>query len=520
MAVALVVSMIVGCQKTSENSVSSTVTSSEDSKSTSTENKDQQTEVSAGPSEISMMTFDFEGSPITGDHADQVITELENYTNTKVDFTWVPDDSYEDKLGLTLASPDDMPMIIAVGKMTSAITSASEAGAFWNLNDYMFDSEKYPNLSQANKKVCESLTVGGELIGIYRARDIGRFGIGYRSDWAEALGISEPKTVEDLYNMMYAFTYDDPDGNGENDTYGLAMCKYTGPFDLMQTYFGVGNGWVEKDGQLIPVHQTEEYLEALNWFKKIYDDGLIYEDWAVRDTATWKDSVKNGECGMFIDVLDGSRSIWDYFISNNISACPGSTSFETAAMNLSGTINGKTMATSGFNGFFVITKAAKTEADLEACLHFLDKMCDDEMLTLSSYGLKDIHWNLDADGFLVDLDKDDAVSVKAYGALNQTVAYIPNMAALSVPLLKTDSKILEEKVKEDNIQYAIFNPVTSYLINSETYSLNGANLDQIITDARTQFVCGEIDIDGLKAAWKNWDDQGGTDVITEVNVQR
>ena len=67
-----------------------------------------------------------------------------------------------------------------------------------------------------------------------------------------------PKTVEDVYDMLYKFTYDDPDGNGANDTYGLEMCKYTGPWDIIQTWVGCGNGWVEQDGKLVPVHQTAE----------------------------------------------------------------------------------------------------------------------------------------------------------------------------------------------------------------------------------------------------------------------
>lgn len=512
-------SAMVGCSKTEEKATTNGTGSTSSTTESSTTTEAATTEPT-GPAQISMMTFDFEGSPLSGDYGDDVIAAMEEYTNTKVDFTWVPSDSYEEKLGLTLASPDDMPMIIAVGSMTSAITSAAEAGAFWDLNQFMFDAEKYPNLSQANENVNKSLTVGDQLVGVYRARDIGRLGVGYRADWAEALGIAEPKTIEDLYNMMYAFTYNDPDGNGQQDTYGLALCKYTGPFDIMQTYFGVGNGWVEQDGQLVPVHQTAEYLEALEWFKKMYDDGLVYEDWAVRDTATWKDAVKNGECGIFIDVLDGSRSIWDYFVNENIPAVSGSTSYETAAMNLVGTINDKTQATAGFNGFFVITKAAKTEEDVAACLNYLDKMCDDEMITLSSYGIEGVHWEIGENGFLVDIDKDDAVASKAYAALNQTVAYIPNMTAPSLPVEKTERKLLEEAVKAANIDKAVFNPATAYLINSETYSLNGANLDQIISDARTQYICGEIDLDGLKAAWDNWAAQGGTQVIEEVNAQK
>ena len=32
---------------------------------------------------------------------------------------------------------------------------------------------------------------------------------------------------------------------------------------------------VEQDGQLVPVHQTAEYKEAIDWLKKVYDDGLM-----------------------------------------------------------------------------------------------------------------------------------------------------------------------------------------------------------------------------------------------------
>lgn len=468
-------------------------------------------------SNITMMTFDFEGSPVSGEHSEEILKKMEDYTNTKVDFSWVPSDSYEDKLSLTLASGSDMPMIIAVGSMTAAISSAAEAGAFWDLNDYMFDAEKYPNLSQANENVNKSLTVNDELIGVYRARPIGRNGMGYRADWAEKLGIAEPKTIEDVYNMMYAFTKNDPDGNGKDDTYGLALSKYTGPFDIMQTWFGVGNGWVEQNGELVPVHQTAEYLEAVKWIKKMYDEGLVYEDWAVRDTATWADSVKNGECGIYIDVLDGSRRIWDYFVTNNIPSVVDAT--QPASMKLIGTINDKTLATSGYNGFFVITKAADTEEKLAACLNYLDKMCDDEMILLSSYGLEGIHWEIGTDGFLVDLDKDDAVSAKAYGALNQTVAYIPNAAATSVSVAVTERNIIEEEVKANNIQYAVFNPALSYLVNSATYSLSGSTLDQLLNDARTQYICGQIDEAGLQAAWDTWAKQGGNSVIDEVNAQ-
>lgn len=468
---------------------------------------------------ITFQTIDFEGSPLSGNHADEVIAYMEDYTNTHVEFTWIANDVLEEKVSLALANPKEMPQIMAVGGVTGAIISAAEAGAFVDLNNYIYDAAKYPNLSQANKNVNEALTVGGQLIGVYRARDIGRYGMGYRADWAEKLGIDTPKTVDDVYDMMYQFTNNDPDGDGQKDTFGLALCKYTGPFDIMQTWFGVGNGWAEVDGKLVPVHMQPEYKEALDWFKKMYDEGLVYQDWAVRDTATWQDSVKNGECGIFIDVLDGSRRIWDYFVNNNIPAVEG-TSEELASMALVGTINDKTLATSGFNGFFAISAStANTDEKVEACLHFLDKMCDDEMIILSSYGLEGIHWKLDDKGFLVDLDSDDPVSAKAYAAMNQTVAYIPNTIATSPTVETTERTLLERQVKASNIDYAVFNPASSFLINSSEYSMNGATLDQVLADARTQYICGEIDEAGLQAAWAQWLSQGGQKIMDEVNAQ-
>ena len=469
---------------------------------------------------ITFQTIDFEGSPLTGEHADEVIAKMEDYTNTHVEFTWVANDVLAEKVSLALTNPDTMPMIMAIGGIDGAIVSAAEAGAFVDLNKYIYDSAKYPNLSKSIKAVNDTCTVNGQLIGVYRARTLGRYGLGYRTDWAEAVGITEePKTIDDVYDLFYKLTYGDPDGNGKDDTYALELCSYTGPFDIMQTWFGVGNGWYKNaQDELRPVFEQDEYFEALDWFKKLYDDGLIANDWAVRGTDTWGQDVKNGVAGAFCDTIDGSRRIWDYFVNNNIASVTDANSL--AGMTLVGTINGHTMATSGYNGLFVLSASTcNTEEKIEACLHFLDKMCDDEMITLSSYGLEGIHWHLDENGYLIDDDKEDAVASKAYAALNQTVAYIPNLSASSPTVELSERVIKQNEVYASNIPYAVTNPALGYLNNSSTYSLMGSTLDDIIKVARTQYICGEITKDELKEQIASWYTQGGNDVITEVNAQ-
>ena len=473
------------------------------------------------PFEVSVMVRNHEGTP-SGEYADEVLNKLEEYTNCKVDFEWVPDDGYDDKLGITLAQGDDMPMIIQCD-LTAPVISAAKAGAFWDLSEFIKDSGALPNLSHANPDILKASTIDGKLIGIYRSRVLGRCGWGYRQDWADHLGLSEPKTIEDLYEMLYKFTYEDPDGNGKDDTYGLDLCKYMGPFDVMQTWFGCGNGWVEQEGNLVPVHQTPEYKEALDWFRKIYEDGLVFSDFAVRDSATWNDPIYNGECGVFIDLLEAPMKQTEYFTQNEIPAVTGE-GFASMKMviGLAKDENSqmRSKATDGFGGVFVITKAAKTEEDVMKCLQFLDKLCDNEMMVLCYYGLEGINWELDEEGYMVDLDKEDKSLSSAYVGINQLNCDIPFKNGIYEPQIKL-TPIRQElaELQAEAEEYIVYNPALGYLANSATYATDGANLTELLTAARTQYIVGDVDDAGLQQAWNTWLEQGGAQVIEEVNEQ-
>lgn len=471
---------------------------------------------------VTFMTIDFNaGTSNTGDYAEEIKQKVEDATGVNLEIEWVLSDVTDEKITLAMANPSTMPMIIThSGSLTGNIVSAAKAGAFVDLNDYIWDSEKYPNLSQMNKSVAETLSVDGALIAIPRTRDIGRYGLSYRQDWADAVGITEePKTIDDVYDMLYKFTYDDPDGNGKNDTYGMEMTSYTGPFDIIQTWFGVGNGWAEVDGKLIPVHMQPEYKEALDWIKKVYDDGLMPKDWAVRTTDTWSNGCKTGESGVYIDVMDGGRRIWDYFVAEETKTPSVVNPDETASMNLLGAVNGKTLATSGYNGYFTISASTcDTPEKIEAALTLLDKLNDNDTRLLVEYGLEGINWKKDADGNLVDLDVENATLAANYMGLNQMLAYIPRYDLNPSPA-KNERTQAQADVYVENEKYAVFNPASSYLANSATYADIGKTLDEIITQARTQYVCGEIDEAGLQTAWDNWLNQGGQTIIDEVNAQ-
>jgi putative aldouronate transport system substrate-binding protein len=469
-----------------------------------------------GKPTITFMTTSFYGTELKNENSEEVIRRYEDYTGIHVDWKWEADDTYKEKLGLTLMDKENMPMIIAGSSVITAnVVDAARKGAFWDLAPFLEDKESYPNLSQANKGVLKSFTVDGQVIAIYRARELGRMGFSYRTDWAENLGLSAPKTVEDVYNMLYAFTYNDPDGNGQDDTYGLEMTKYVGPLDIIQTWFGCGNEWVEKDGKLIPVHQTEEFREALRWMRKIYEDGLIRKDWATVDSGTFGDACKKGEAGAFIDVMDSAKRIWNYYEQNDIRSVVDPDT--TATMTLVGPIAEKTLATPGHNGYYLITKAgAKTEEDVKNCLRYLDRMCDDEMLVLADYGLEGITYDINEQGEIVLRNELDVTQTPQVG-LNQSIPYIPKLKSTNPALFRRPSEIAQDEAYAVNREVAVMNPAVGYLVSSPVNAEVGTDIEQIIDDARTQYICGQIDDAGFDAAAKQWLDRGGDRLIEEIN---
>lgn len=487
----------------------------------SSNNKNSQNDVTSVDNDeskptITFMTQAIHGTELANEYSDQVIEAYEKFTGINVEWNFVAKDTYTEMLGLTLMDKDKMPMVLMFnGEMPANVIDAAQKGAFWDLTEYLQDLERFPNLSQYNETIIESMRIDNQIIAIYRGRVIGRNGLSYRKDWAEAVGITEdPKTIDDVYEMLWKFTYEDPDGNGKDDTYGMEMTSWTAPFDIYMTWFGAGNSWTEVDGKLVPVHQTEEYIEAINWLKKCYEDGLIRPDFAAV-TTTYGDATKKGESGVFVSTMDDARRIWDYFVDNHIESVVDSS--ETAEMVIVGPINERTLATSGHNGGFLITKdGAKTEEDLFNCLTYLDRMCEDEMLILADYGLEGITYEIDSDGNIVLIEGWED-SDKPNSGMDQSIAYIPNIEAISPQLSKDERRLAQDTAYEQSEAVAVFNVAAGYLANSEVNGEVGTDIRQIIDDARTQYICGQIDEAGLQNAMQVWLDRGGDRLIEEIN---
>lgn len=140
-------------------------------------------------------------------------------------------------------------------------------------------------------------------------RPLSRHGIIYRKDWADNLGIEAPKNTDDFFEMLRAFTEDDPDGNGQDATIGLTDREGLGTFTTIADWFGVPNNWGEKDGQLLPNFMFPEYKEALNFFKEIHSNGYMNQDAPVTSKTDQQDMMKDGRAGVYIRSMQDVRPI-------------------------------------------------------------------------------------------------------------------------------------------------------------------------------------------------------------------
>lgn len=108
--------------------------------------------------------------------------------------------------------------------------------------------------------------------------------------------------MEDVYEICRQFTQNDPDGNGEDDTYGLAVDKSLGSlYSLMNSYHAYPGIWItQEDGSIVYGVVQPEVKNALKAFQGLYAEGILSKEFAVADNAKMTEDLVSGKVGVAI----------------------------------------------------------------------------------------------------------------------------------------------------------------------------------------------------------------------------
>jgi ABC-type glycerol-3-phosphate transport system substrate-binding protein len=233
------------------------------------------------------------------------------------------------------------------------------------------------------------------LSGMKKANNGGFY---YRKDWAAKLGIIEvPTDMDTFYDMLYGFTYKDPDGNGRNDTYGLSARLMR---DLFISFGAFEDGrWVNgPGGRAIPGYADEEpMIAALTWLRKAWKNNLIDPEFP-QDYNIEFSKLMQGIYGCVTGSVHGAiGTVIPPEYADNPTAVSG------VIGSMSAHPGGRLYHEVEFDSSGYVFKAGLSDQKAEKILEIMDYLLSDEGMTLCRFGLKDVDYTVDAGGKITRL---------------------------------------------------------------------------------------------------------------------
>lgn len=165
----------------------------------------------------------------------------------------------------TVATTDQQTFIstaFASGDAPDVITlDSKETGFMLGEQGLLVDGkDMYPYMPQTRKFVTNTLLQYSTMddgtipfVTKYAIQDGDTWNLAIRQDWLDNLGMEIPTTEEELLEYAKACTFNDPDGNGQDDTYFMLGAGGGAGFGMLDSFsnaYGNPNYSVGEDGKL------------------------------------------------------------------------------------------------------------------------------------------------------------------------------------------------------------------------------------------------------------------------------
>ena len=372
-----------------------------------------------------------------------------------------------------------------------------------------------------------------------------------RQDWLDKLGLEAPRTWDEMVKVAEAFVTQDPDGNGEDDTIGILGPGNSNHInDIGDNQFGLDplfcsfqsypQYWLQdEDGTVKYGSIQPETRTALEKIQKLYTDKLIDPEMLVRSNC--QETLLSGKVGIFFGPWWSGYTFADATLA-------GEADWRAYFTPLSEDGNYYTHMPDPTSKYVVVSKSCKNPEAAFKMISYLvanEQHWTDDGITSSDMSCADFYplWN----GY----DNADEIEVSTE-TLEKYLAGEITMDDVDFSqhkLLKSDMEAVKELKKEPYDDFSLdkwnldsdlaktnlprlvsllvggapyvndkYIPVyNAYSGQTETMQAKWANLQKMEEETFAKIIMGKADISEFDTFVKNWKNQGGDQILKEIN---
>ena len=476
----------------------------------------------------------------------------------------IPSGEYDATMSLVIAG-NDLPDAMVVN--TSTMLELMDAGLIKDMTQtYNTYASKYvKEIYGWSDVVFENCTTDGRIYGIpsQDSTDGTCDMLWIRQDWLDKLNLKAPTSLEDLVNVARAFMTQDPDGNGENDTWGIGATSnffrdetgWGGVVGSMESIFHAMDSfpslfyWNEDKTEILYGGLQPETKEALAYIQALVAEGIIKKDFATMSWDQVNEAVWTDKCGIVI-------SPWWQCVGSDM-ALEGKLWLAYALpLNAEGYyVNPLSNPT----GQYIVVNANASDDVAQAVMKICNiqaytggrMMCEDVFTELRKQeGYEGLWFANTYFPFVCNLDQHDkhsamAGDAKKYYAGELAFEDMPGEIQGLVPkwdllmgepyngdfiafmtsedfvpwanqyLVYLNAMMALYEAKEEGISL-MKEPATFKLSASDSWVEYGAMLVKLQKEYFTKIALGELSIDAFDEFASQWLDMGGADVIAEL----
>jgi putative aldouronate transport system substrate-binding protein len=328
----------------------------------------------AGDMKLRILTGNIGGK--TPEEMQKFEDEIKKLTGIEVTIE-KPASDYDQKVLTALGSGEKYDLIEGsdLGKLNTFI----DQGVATDLTDFVQGSSELSDPKVIPTAEWDQLKgKDGHIYAVFEKFQGGTLPI-VRKDWLNKLHLQEPKTLDDYYKVLKAFTEQDPDGNGKKDTYGLTT---SGLYDIQgfMSAAGLKYRYVIQDGKRTIPYASDAAIPMYEWFAKLTKEGIMDPNFVTNDTAKMRNLFLTDRVGM-ITYWDA----WVGMLNNTRKKEDPNTTFQAEGIAGAEGQDGKVMLRRGDADYWMVPANAE---HVEAAKKFLEFWHSEPGIMLGSLGIE------------------------------------------------------------------------------------------------------------------------------------